>query len=92
MNVRQDSEIILYENCNEALARTVLVQLDGGTAPPYDVALPEPGTIFRIASRPASAPILSSPLNDGIQQTATTALYWHAIPATYQLQIATTSD
>ena len=76
----------------EALGRTVLVQLDGGTAAPYDVALPEPGTTFRIASGPLSAPILSSPLNNGIQQSTTTSMYWNAIPSIYHIQIDRTPD
>ena len=32
----------------EIMARMVLVQLDGGTAPPYEPALPEEGTVFQI--------------------------------------------
>ncbi len=34
----------------EILARTVLVSLDGGAAPPYVSDMPEPGTVFRIVT------------------------------------------
>jgi hypothetical protein len=36
----------------EVLGRLVLVNLDGGNAPPYATALPETGTVFRITTGP----------------------------------------
>ena len=77
---------------NEVFARTVLVQLDGGTAPPYDVALPEPGTTFRIVTGSIQPPLLSAPVNQDIQTTEQTALYWNALPALYHLQIDRSPD
>ena len=37
-------------NISEVLARMVLVNLDGGSSPPYSAALPEEGTVFRIVT------------------------------------------
>ena len=39
-----------YADQEEILARTVLVSWNGGTAPPYDILLPEIGTVFRIVT------------------------------------------
>lgn len=39
----------------EAIARTVLVSWNGGTAPPYPMDLPEEGTIFRIETSKPNA-------------------------------------
>ena len=41
---------------DEIMARTVLVVHNGGTAPPYDPAMPEPGTIFRIVTDKPNQP------------------------------------
>ncbi len=40
----------------EVFARLVFVQLDGGTAPPYAVQLPEQGTTFRISTAKSFLP------------------------------------
>ena len=40
----------------EAMARTVLVQWNGGTAPPYDVPMLETGTVIRILSNKPNQP------------------------------------
>ncbi len=73
-------------------ARTVLVQLNAGSAPPYDVAFPEPGTTFRIATNPIQVPLLSAPINHEIRRDRNTSLFWNAPPASYQLQIDTSPD
>ncbi len=45
-----------YDQLNhEIFARTVLVSWNGGTAPPYDQALPENGTVFRIVTTKPNA-------------------------------------
>lgn len=74
----------------ELFARTVLVQLDGGTEAPYDVALPEPGTTFRIVLDELAAPLLSSPPNNDIRPITSSFLSWQSLPgAVFQLQIDT---
>ncbi|NWF89996.1 MAG: T9SS type A sorting domain-containing protein [Ignavibacteriaceae bacterium] len=42
-------------NDHEVMARMVLVNWNGGTAPPYNADLPETGTIFRITSTKPNA-------------------------------------
>ncbi len=55
------------------LSRTVLVNVDGGTAPPYNQALPEEGTVFRIIGGKPVAPEvnvwLQGPYADGTMHT-----------------------
>jgi hypothetical protein len=43
-------------NDHEVMARMVLVNWNGGTAPPYNANLPETGTIFRITSTKPNVP------------------------------------
>ena len=76
----------------EVFGRTVLVQLNGGSAPPYDVALPEPGTTFRIVTNTIQPPLLSAPVNREIRSERTTTLYWNGPAIPYHLQIDTSPD
>ncbi|MFQ5570308.1 MAG: hypothetical protein ACE5G0_11575 [Rhodothermales bacterium] len=41
---------------DEVMARMVLVSWNGGSAPPYDVLLPETGTVFQIVTTKPNAP------------------------------------
>ncbi|MFK7845395.1 MAG: T9SS type A sorting domain-containing protein [Rhodothermales bacterium] len=77
---------------DEVFSRMVLVQWNGGDTPPYEVTLPEPGTIFRIQLSRTSPPLLSSPRNNEIRQSRFTSLSWNAPPAIFHLQISTSAD
>ena len=77
---------------DEVFAQMVLVQWNGGEEPPYDVAMPEPGTIFRIKTDLTGKPLLSAPANNELRTTKQTSFHWNAPEAVYQLQVATSSD
>ncbi len=64
----------------EVMARTVLVNLNGGSAPPYTASLPEPGTTFRILSANVDPPILSAPADLATNVLQPVSLYWNARP------------
>ncbi len=72
---------------DEVFAQMVLVQWNGGHMPPYEVELPEPGTIFRIKTDLSDSPLLAAPANHEIRTSKTTSLFWHAPPAQFQLQV-----
>ena len=80
----------------EALARTVLVNLDGGATPPYTADLPEAGTIFRIETNKQdsllSYPIPSAPLDRAVSQPDLVTLRWNPPPGynRYEVQVAPT--
>ena len=76
---------------DEVFSRMVLVQLNGGASAPYDVELPEPGTIFRIAIDPFPVPVISAPLDGAATDVTNTSLVWQGSAAPFQVQIATDS-
>ncbi|MEM8487633.1 MAG: T9SS type A sorting domain-containing protein [Bacteroidota bacterium] len=77
------------EVADEILARTVLVQLDGGSAPPYNVALPEAGTVFRLVTEPYPPAVLAAPGSESTQPAQEIDLFWHAISNSIRLQVDT---
>ncbi|MEZ4700669.1 MAG: T9SS type A sorting domain-containing protein [Rhodothermales bacterium] len=72
----------------EILARIVLVNRNGGVAPPYTSALPEPGTTFRILSGRIEPPVHSAPANNDTALLAPVTLYWYGLDYPYTLQVA----
>jgi hypothetical protein len=71
-----------------------LVQIDGGTAPPYAVELPESGTVFRISqlSRGPSHPELLSPANETLLETDSITFYWMTKGERSDFQLSRTAD
>ena len=76
----------------EVFSRMVLVQLDGGFSPPYNIKSPEPGTVFRIAINPFPAPVPSAPRNAALIDISNTGLAWQGAATPYQVQVAQDSD
>ncbi len=60
----------------EIFANMVMVQPWAELQPPYDVKLPEIGTIFRIVTGNRAAPILSNPADYGQAVSGETSFYW----------------
>jgi len=73
---------------DEVFTDMVLVQISGGSQPPYDVALPETGTVFRITTAPTPPPILAAPGPDAELLPGMIPFYWSgAAFDTYHVQI-----
>lgn len=70
----------------EVIARMVLVQENGGEAPPYNVELPETGTVFRITTIKPAEPALSAPRDETIFKPPIVTFYWSGTGAN-RLQI-----
>ena len=68
----------------EVMARTVLVSFNGGTVPggPFNAALPETGTVFRIETSAVSAPVIAAPLDGATLESTQAALFWNEPPLT----------
>lgn len=78
----------------EVMANMVLVQWNGGSEPPFETDLPEPGTIFRIITDlKIPPPLHAAPVNNTILSSQSTTLFWNANPNMYyELQIDTAPD
>lgn len=66
----------------ERIARIALVNWDAGTPGSDDIEqrTPEPGTIFRIYTRPRPAPILNAPAVDAVMTAENAAFQWTVYP------------
>ncbi|HYE58773.1 MAG TPA: T9SS type A sorting domain-containing protein [Rhodothermales bacterium] len=81
----------------EVFARLVLVNWNGGAAPngPFNGALPEPGTVFRIVTRNGPAVVLSAPRDGVTSPTPNVRLAWQEPDARVTrryVEIATDND
>lgn len=74
---------------DEVLSNMVLVQWNGGDGPPYDVSLPETGTIFRISTAKPPPPILAAPSQDTEFLPGNISFYWSGTSMdVFRVQIA----
>jgi hypothetical protein len=74
----------------EVFAEMVLVEWNGGEERPYDAALPEAGTVFRILTGENMVPVLSSPVRARTVPPGTVSFYWDSSPEYGdRLQVAT---
>jgi len=77
----------------EVFANMVLVQWNGGSKPPYDPALPEVGTVFRIVTGESVAPLLSFPPQNAQVEPGEILFHWDGPDNDlYRLQLSSNAD
>jgi len=77
----------------EVFADMVLVQIFGGSEPPYDVPMPETGTVFRISTGASPTPILAAPGHGAEFLPGTVDFYWSGVQFDlFHIQIADSQD